>query len=762
MKIRGKVTKIFYKNDGWAAFRLTDASGKVHSCAGTVCDIKEGLELEIEGVEEESKYGRQIKVEASRMILPKGKEGIRSFLASGLIKGIGPRLADKLVDAFGDKLFEIIKDSPEKLSEIPGISVKKAASIIDGALSYSHFADIYDLTGGEITQYEAGKILKQYGSKAIDVLKTDPYRLTEDIDGFGFLKTDKIAKAVGISPKSVSRATAAINYVLSQLSEKQGDCYLPVELLQQETLTILLPIPKELDGVRGLKNAALSSSDDPAELIKKYKLNDDQSALLCRWISDRTDYINALADALIACQEKDQIHIDAETVASTKLYRSEQIIAEDIKHMLGNAPLCTDIEAAKACLEEFEKEQGYAFTREQRMGVITGVCNRLSILTGGPGCGKTSTIKAIVATWQKLIGGQIVLMAPTGRAAARIKETLPDKSIISATIHKMTGMGGKMPPLATPDKKTLIICDESSMISVELARFVTGFSRESSLVLVGDKDQLPPIGAGNFFKDLILSKKVHTTTLTMGFRNVGNVALNAQRVNHGDNHIQAGEDFAVSYMNREDIADRVVEDYCREIQEGTDPKDMCLLTLQRTRGTSCVYTLNKKIQNAYNPLSPSSPQLDGCELRVGDRVMQIRNDYNQEYTITDEAGSHSGKGVFNGDTGRVENISAEDGTLTVLFDDGRFSEYEGLSLSNLVLAYAMTVHKAQGSEYKKIFFAGICMDAYLMLSRAVVYTGLTRCSKKAYIYCEKKAFAMAVRRESDSVRRTRLVEFLCA
>ena len=766
LRVQGTVNRILFQNDSWAAIIVLDALLVSFKCVGSFQHVEVGESVDFNCEPEvTSKYGLSYKVVGVNRVIPHTEIDLLQYLASGNFPGVGEGLAKRIIKALGVDAIKKIEADPACLKSVPRITPKAIKSLTEGTESSKKIEEIYKLTHGEVTFKEAMKIAKLPGG--MKILTENPYRLIGRVEGLGFLKTDRIAMSCGMTKNDMRRMTAGLTYVLESIAESRGDCYVTVSDMEKEVADILNPLTSKLKEIRGfqkyMREHLMEWESVRSQIRAKFKaLTDEDMTTLDTWVQEALTMYDHMAQAIDDAEKEGWIVVDGDTIASKRLYDTEQKIADNIHEIQSKPPRFgkEDVAGIKAFIKAYETAHHIEFAPEQKEGVVKSLTNRLSIICGGPGCGKTTVIQVIVAYWRKYFGDHVILMAPTGRAAQRIKEQIPDPGIESSTIHKATCcyMRTDAEIESDPDKPNnqyLVVCDESSMIDVSLAKTLSCYAKDATLLLVGDPDQLPPVGAGNFYRDLIMSGEVPYTKLVLGFRNAGLIASNAQKINHGSTDLDTGKDFYLNEMEGSQIAEAIKMDYLRAVKAGISPKDMTVLTLQRKRGTTSVNSLNALLQNAYNPLEQGDLQLKNCVFRIGDRVMQIKNNYNIEYTQNGK----TGKAVFNGDVGTVSDIDTENGILTVTFDDGRIADYDSDVLGELELAYAMTVHKAQGSEYKLVLMA-VCYEQYVMLNRAIIYTMATRAKKQERFYCERKALNTAIRTVGNSSRQTRLIRFL--
>ncbi len=815
------VRRVFaYKESGWCSFLAEDENGEVYRLTGNLAsEPKPDTTYEVEAKEQpETKYGVQYKIIHAEVGLPKTEEGIYKYLASGNIKGIGEATAKKIVGKFGTETLDIIHNEPERLLEISGISKKKLEQIIANSAENWMLEDIFRLTNGAVTNLQAKKLYATYGKKTIEKLREDPYGTLCQLDGIGFLKADKVALGCGIGEFSSIRMENAVMYVLNDVVTSNGDSYVATGKMEQETVLMLDRLPSFLDKIRGAKKKVLDAADSYLQsrdrLISGLALTPEQITELDGWSDKRQKYLPVIADAILALIEKGEVIYDSirDRIASKKIYDTEQWIAMTVADMLkGDNGRDVDPYDITSYIDEMEAE-GNSYNGDQKSAFLRALKNRLSIVTGGPGCGKTTVIALIAGYWSRL-GKTVYLMAPTGRASQRIKESmseqLPWNSFSISTIHYLLANEGAMDELEEMDKDdVLVVCDETSMVDIRLAKRFLEMVSKFRVVLVGDADQLPPVGAGNFFRDLIASGKVPATWLTKNYRSTGLIIENSKKIREGSTDLGTGKDFALTGLDREMIPGRIVEEYMQTLKDkGATVRDICVLTLQRKRGVACVDALNRMLQESCNPKDPGKPEytMPGYTLRLGDRVIHNKNNYNMErIALTGE----KSLGVFNGDLGIVKSFnmralakkdkavneldgdaaaglpdaqgrqdglegwgvdSMEDADeeedlsnswiLSVQFDDGSEAYYKETDLLQLELAYAMTVHKAQGSEFPYVI-GTYAMDQFTMLSRAITYTSVTRAKKRYSTICERKALSMAIRNVGSSKRDTFLPEHM--
>lgn len=770
-----------YKADGWCSMSAEDGDGNVLQFVGIApCEPKAGNAYIITADREESaRYGEQYRIRSMEAALPDTEAGIYEYLSAGNIKGIGKATAKKIVDAFGASALRVIHEEPERLLEIPGISRKKLAKITENAEENRMLEDIYRAAFGAVTALQAKKLFETYGKKAVEKLREDPYKALCQLDGVGFLKADKVALSCGIGEFSPLRAENAVMYVLDEVVTANGNSYAGTEAMELAALRLLDRMPQFIEdrqAGRKLISAAESWEEGREKLAKGMKLSDEQLAELDEWHGKREKCLSAIADAVYALVDRGEAIYDAERdrIASKKIHDTEQWIADAVRGMLAAENQDAGTAGAEGYMDAMEAA-GSPFNGDQKAAFLRALTNRLSIITGGPGCGKTTVIALIAGYWASL-GRPVYLMAPTGRASQRIRESmaeqLPGCRFHISTVHYLLANrqeSDALEEMAEKGLEPIIVCDETSMADIYLAKRLLKMAGKFRTVLVGDADQLPPVGEGNFFRDLIASGKVPATWLTKNYRSTGRIIENSQKIRDGRTDLATGPDFAVIALDRDAIPERIAQEYARILRSGdATVRDICVLTPQRKRGAACVNALNSLLQERTNPPSPDRPEYPAqpFTLRLGDRVIHTKNNYSMERTAKDGTKSF---GIFNGDLGIIESINpaaigeSEDGddswVLTVRFDDGSTARYGETDLLQLSLAYAMTVHKAQGSEFRYVI-GTFTADQFLLLGRAIAYTSVTRAKKRYCAVCERRALNAAIRNVGNSKRDTFLKEML--
>ena len=709
--VTGSVESIVFRNDetGYTVCSVkTQGDGDrqydaVVTVVGSCAAIWEGEEIHAEGewVRHPS-HGQQFQAKTITCITPTSTEGIRRYLASGMIKGIGPKFAQRIVDHFGERTLEVIDKESGRLREVEGIGERRRKLIKE---SWTEQRDVREimifLQSHGIGTAKASRIYRQYGADAIAIVKRNPYRLCEDVWGIGFKTADAIALSVGIPHDSEVRARAGLIYTL-QTESDEGHCFTPEP-------DLLLHAQALLDITVEILGDALSKEFEKGTLVK----------------------------------EEDRIYL-------RDLFRAETRVAASLTRLLDAPQPFAPIDATVA-IPWAERKMGLNLAPLQREALRNAVTSKVSIITGGPGVGKTTIIRALT----EIFGARkmdIRLAAPTGRAAKRMSEATGREA---QTIHRLLkfnpSVGGFEFNIDNPLGGDCFILDETSMIDIRLMdQFLQALPDSATLILVGDTDQLPSVGPGNVLRDLIASGQVPCCRLDTIFRQYtsGLIVRNAHHVNHGEpfeTHTGDSDFYFVETGDPEKIIARTVELMTNRIpvKFKLDPlADVQVLTPMR-RNLLGTENLNSVIQTALNPSGPSLVR--GCtHFRVNDRVMQLRNNYDKE--------------VFNGDIGFIKQVDAEDRALIVLFD-GRPVRYAQSELDELVLAYACSIHKSQGSEYPAVIVL-LHTQHFKLLQRNLLYTAITRGKRLVMVVGSSRAVNIAIKANQVRERRTSLRERL--
>lgn len=711
--VEATVEDIIFQNqeNGYTVCTI-EYEGEEISCVGEMSGIYQGEEVKIIGTwSTHPIYGRQIKVEMIERSMPKTVQGMEKYLASGVIKGIGAKTAKKIVKHFGLDTFRIIEEEPLVLAQVNGISEKKAQEI--GEVFHAQYElrrAMLFLQEYGITPTYAIKIYKQYKDQTQEVVKNTPYRLVEDIFGIGFKKADEIASQVGIAKEDPNRIRTGILYLLNSFSNN-GHTYMPKTRLVEEAIKLLLPEQYRPNSLEGLENPLVENA-----LIE---LNMNKQIMIKNYSEETCVFLTYLYHSEMAVARK---LIDLAT-----LYQEDHTV---------------DVEKE---LEKTQKELNIQLVEEQKEAVRNVLTNGVTVVTGGPGTGKTTTINAILHMLEKN-GEDVLLAAPTGRAAKRMSEAT---HMEAQTIHRLLEIGYMREDANkqmfnrnedNPLEADVIIVDEMSMVDITLMNALLKAVVEGQrLVLIGDADQLPSVGAGNVLKDIINSGRIPVVRLVQIFRQASQsaIVMNAHRINKGEYPVvnEKGTDFF--FMKRsiqEEVRDTIIELVKTRLPkyQGFDSlKDIQILAPMR-KGLLGVNELNRALQQALNPHHNLKPEKEyrGTLFREGDKVMQIKNNYNTPWKILGKTGMpiDEGTGVFNGDCGLITAIKEEEELVTVTFEDSKVVEYEYNQLDELELAYAVTIHKSQGSEYPVVILP-LHSGPPMLLSRNLLYTAVTRAKK---------------------------------
>ena len=727
--INGFVAKVVYRNteNGYTVVNIS-VEGDDVVCTGYFSDITEGDQIIAEGsFVEHKQYGIQFTVTSYEIKEPETSVAMEKYLGSGIIKGVGPALSAKIVKKFGDETFNIIEREPERLAEIKGITEKKAIEIGSQFEEKKEFRNaMIFLNQYGVSNALAMKIYKEYGIKVMKIVRENPYRLADDIAGVGFKTADEIALRMGFSPESSMRMKAGISFALS-MAASNGHTYLLYEDLYEESKRLL-----------GISEAEFENDI--------YELTIERKIVLKEVKGERRVYNN-------------------------NLYYMELTVARKLLDL--NAKSENNYKVMEAKVKEVEAKTGIKLGDLQRKAVYEAVESGLVIITGGPGTGKTTTINAIIKLFE-MQNMEILLAAPTGRAAKRMTETT---GMEAQTIHRLLELNGNPEEGGSmrfernelnPLEADVIIIDEMSMVDIylmySLLKAVTVGTR---LILVGDVNQLPSVGPGKVLKDIISSEKFNVVRLSEIFRQAAesDIITNAHKINAGqrirlDN--KSKDFFMLSMSSSIQIQRALVSLIAEKLPPYVDATkyDIQVLTPSR-KGELGVENLNKILQQYINPPAPGKREKQWGEVvfRENDKVMQIKNDYQMEWKIVTKKGLtiKEGSGVFNGDCGIIREINEFAGTVTVEFDEGKVVEYTGATLEELELAYAITIHKSQGSEYPAVIIPLLNAPKPL-LNRNLLYTAVTRARKCVTIVGSENSVNEMIQNESEMKRNSGLVD----
>lgn len=690
-EINGIISSVIYLNDenGYAVVRMETDSGEMVTAVGCLPYIAPGEMISAEGSwVTHAQHGRQFKIEQSNRLLPTSADGIYEYLAGSTVKGIGPATAALIVDRFKEKSLDVLEMHPEKLAEIKGISLTKAKDL---SASFKKQAGVRRLTeflcAYGIKPLVALKLYRAYGSAALETVHENPYIISASHIGASFAKADNLALELGIEGDSINRISAAVLFEL-QHNSGNGHCFIPRDKLIAAT-SQLISVPADL-------------------------------------VSDAIDSLSE--NGGLVCDKVANLNV----CYLTELYEAETYTAERLKSMVG---LKTKSSAnIERLITKLESLYDISYAPLQKQSIELALNNRILVITGGPGTGKTTILKGILSLYDEL-ELETLLAAPTGRAAKRMSELTGREA---STIHRL--LGAKM----AEDGETVVfskhegdplncdalVLDECSMVDITLmSSLLKALKPGCRLVLVGDADQLPSVGPGNVFSDIIRSQTVPTVRLTEIFRQKGDsrIVRNAHMINRGEHpdfEANTGDFFRLRRLKGGTAVETIVELCARRLPENMKIPSASIQVLSPTRkGETGTVNLNKRLQAALNPPSESKKEklFGEAVFRVGDRVIQTKNNYD---TIWKTKGGVSGAGVYNGDIGTIAQIDPITETLTVDFED-KLATYSFEMLNELEHAWALTVHKSQGSEYRAVVLA-LSGDVQMLLTRGVLYTAVTR------------------------------------
>ncbi|MBD2093217.1 ATP-dependent RecD-like DNA helicase [Microcoleus sp. FACHB-1515] len=719
--LQGVVERLTYhsQESGYTIARLkAPRTSELVTITGNFANIQPGQTLHLNGTwREHPKYGQQFQVTQYRETKPATITGIEKYLGSGLIKGVGPVTAKRIVAHFGLDTLDIIEQQIDRLVEVPGIA-KKRVKLIQAAWQTQKAIKevmLFLQSHGVSTTY-AVKIYKQYGDQSIATVTANPYQLATDIYGIGFVTADAIARNLGVAPGSEFRYRSGIVHVLGEAAE-EGHCFLPATELVDRIVKRLEVADHRPDAAAVRSLIAQMVMD--GELVK--------------------------TDELI--EQFDEYAYYAPT-----FYGAEQKLANRLQQLLSQ-PIAVDLPRVQRWIDRFVSHTGLELSEQQRYAVEMAASQRVLILTGGSGVGKTFTTRTIVALW-KAMGLSIALASPTGRAAQRLSEMTGKEA---KTIHRLLEFDPRHMQFQrnsdNPIEAQAVVVDEASMLDLFLANsLLKAIALDAQLLLVGDTDQLPSVGPGAVLQDLIASGQIPVVQLTQVFRQAqaSQIVSNAHRINQGQlpklEPVSNSPQTDCLWLNawEPEHGIQALQDLITDLvpKLGFKPTVDVQVLCPMTRGTIGTRNLNAVLQQLMNPASAAKTELTrgGMALRVGDRVMQKVNDYDRE--------------VFNGDLGTIAAIDIEEQEVKVQYGD-RIVSYDYADLNEVGLAWAVTIHKSQGSEYPVVILP-IYMQHYLMLSRNLIYTGLTRAKRLAILVGQQKAIALAVRQVKDQQRYTLL------
>ena len=692
----GRVERIVFhaEEDGFTVMRVV-VSGRrdAVSVVGHSSGIRTGDDIRASGDwVDNPRFGPQFQAASLGVVPPRSRRGVEKYLASGMVKGIGSKHAKRLVDAFGPAVFEIIENEPARLRKVPGIGPSLQARIVNAWSDKTAMRDtLVFLHECGVGPARARQIYKAYGQETVQLIRADPYRLVGDIGGIGFATADAMAIGMGVSRSAPTRVRAGLHHVLERAAEK-GHCGVPMDALRADVVKLL----------------------DVSDSVTDQSIEDEIGA--GRIVAD--------------------VSAGHRCAFLAELYLAEKEIADRIKVLAKGAPSWSPLDSAKA-FNWLQNELNLELADEQGAAVRLALDSKVLVITGGPGVGKTTLVNAVL-TILRVRGVAIELAAPTGRAAKRLAETT---GMEARTIHRLLAMDPKTGRFRRdenmPLECDLLIIDEVSMVDVKLMNAVLrALPSEASLVLVGDVDQLPSVGPGQVLADLIGAGVTAVARLTKVFRqrDISRIIVNAHRFNQG--HMPeldaiSGDFYFVEARDSDDGIEKINQIVKERIPDrfGLDPMRDVQVISPMLRGALGVRNLNRVIQHELNPGPGPCIERFGCRFGIGDKVMQTRNNYDWD--------------VYNGDIGFISNVDAQRNTVRVEFD-AHTQVYEPEELDQLVHAYAISIHKSQGSEYAAVVMT-LCGEHYPMLQRNLVYTGVTRGRRLVVIVGQRSALATAVK-----------------
>ncbi len=741
--------RVTYANEetGYTVARVAPGgrSDDLITVVGALLGAHPGESLRLRGWwKSHAQYGRQFEVREFTTVLPATIQGIQRYLGSGLIKGIGPRMAERIVETFGEDTLRVIEEEPERLVSVPGLGPKRTKMIAEAWEEQKAIKEVMVfLQGVGVSTSLAVKIYKTYGDTSVSIVQHEPYRLAADVWGIGFKTADTIARSLGIPPDSPQRVKAGLQFALSQGSDN-GHCYLPEEDLVAQAAE-LLDVPADLT------RTCLAELVDEEGAVREL-IPDPAPAGSPSPGSSPGSVPPAPREVSSSAPVPGGMHA---AIWLVPFHRAERSLAGGVRRLL-HAPEDRMGVFARLdwdqVLDWVGRRGGVTLAPEQADAVRLALTERVAVLTGGPGCGKSFTVRSVVDL-ARAKGAKITLAAPTGRAAKRLSELA---GMEATTLHRLLQLrpgGDAAFDRNRPLDADLVVVDEVSMLDLLLAnKLVKAVAPGAHLLLVGDVDQLPSVGAGEVLRDLIGSGAVPTVRLTKVFRQAqdSGVVMGAHRINAGRPPVTQGLDdfFMFVEEDTEQAAERVVDVVANRLPRrfGLDPVQDVQVLCPMHRGPAGAGALNERLQQELVPGGDGAPErrYGGRVYRVGDKVMQIRNNYDK-----------GANGVFNGTLGLVTRLSLEDQTLTVRLDEGEEVVYSFDELDELVHAYAVTVHRSQGSEYPCVVIP-VTMSSWMMLQRNLLYTAVTRARRMVVLVGSRKALAKAVRTAGAGRRRTAL------
>jgi exodeoxyribonuclease V alpha subunit len=725
------VLETTFRNDdnGYTVLRVSVGRSQ-QTVVGQMPELSSGESVTFEGDwVEHAVYGKQFSARMCQITPPGTLSAIEKYLGSGLIRGIGPSTAKLIVKAFGEDALNILDEKPHRLTEVSGIGPKKAAMIMESYTQQMSMRRVLVfLQNYGLSPNLAMKIAKYYGEGTVELIRQNPYRMVTDIEGVGFLTADRIALSMGLDPRSEFRVRAALYYLLNEAAGNGGHTFLPRALLMEKACAMLRV---------------------EEELVERQV----REALLTKMLVGLS--LPGVDDALCL----------------PFYFHAESEIAMRLHGLMESRPY-KRVPGVKARINAMEKEMGITFSAYQKKAIQSAVEEGLLVITGGPGTGKTTIIRCMIRLLKEE-DNEILLCAPTGRAAKRMSEATGEEA---KTIHRMLEYGGDENVFSRDENYPLeadcLIVDEMSMVDVALMRgLLRAVLPGTRVILVGDADQLPSVGAGNVLRDILQSDAVPSVRLTDIFRQEGDsmIVTNAHRINHGEMPILNARN-ADFFFERKGMQGDAAQTIC-ELLRTRLPKYLgfpktrwqseaarCIQVLSPTKKGDCgSLTLNRLIQGALNPEARDRDALThgDTEFRQWDKVIQTKNDYQLAYVRKTAFGEEEGTGIFNGDVGYIEHIDPAEHLMTVCFDDERRVTYQKQQLDSLELAYCLTVHKSQGSEFPVVVIPVVGGPPMLM-ARNLLYTALTRAKQLVVLVGREEVIRQMVQNDHVATRYTTL------
>ena len=725
MKLNGIINEIVYRNgaNNYTVCKV-DCGGDEITAVGRFPNICEAECVEMEGeFTKHSRFGEQFSVKNVKITPPNTSEGIVKYLSSGLIHGVGPVTASNIVKTFGKDTLDVIEFTPERLAEVKGISANKAMEIAEQFASIKKMQNtVIFLQNYGISTNLSIKIFNRYGEKTQELLQDNPYRLVEDVEGIGFHTADKIAQSMGIESDSEFRLRAGVLHILKDNSDRGGHTYMHMENLLNDAIGLL----KQEIVYEKLKNVIEHLTLDG---VVKYYLKQEIECVALSKYYNMEKSIALTLQLLDGCVGKQEINVDSD-------------------------------------INMYETINKIKMHDNQRDAVKVAIQNGVSVITGGPGTGKTTIVKCILDIYKNM-RKRVQLMAPTGRASKRLSESTGMEAM---TIHRALELDYSNANMFYYNNMNklpydVVIIDEVSMVDVQLMYYLTRALRQGTqLILVGDKDQLASVGCGNVLADILASKQFATVMLTQIYRQSQDslIITNAHAINNGKMPVinNSSKDFFFSEQTEQDgVLDSIVSMCTTRIPKflNVDSSKIQVLAPMKA-GVIGIDNINEKLQDKINPASLSKHELvmDKCIFRVNDRIMQITNNYERSWK---KATGEIGSGVFNGDIGIISDIDINTYQVTIDFEDGRRSVYLKTELNELTLSYAITIHKSQGSEFDAVVIP-VLNGPPMLLTKNLLYTAVTRAKKMVVLVGTKQCIARMVHNNHTQVRYTMLKEFL--